>query len=499
MPTIQSTVKPPAGAAARAQVRIRLVTGARTTPGYTTAGDIIGPTIIQTNDTGEWTADLPANSTITPANTYYEIVEEYPATGERGTSTIIVPPTGGPYTVKQLLVQPPPTPALPAATTDYVDTATAAALAAANVYTDEHGGGGGAVDSVNDQTGAVRLTAADVDADPVGAAADAQTAAGTYTDGRIATVNTALATKADLVSGKIPSAQIPAIALVVFLGSVSSQSAMLALSGQSGDWCIRTDVSRAFFITGADPTQLASWTAIVSPGAPLTSINGQVGDAVLSAADVHADPAGAADTAEAAAADYTDTAIAELDLGTASTHDAPTSGNASATQVVLGNDTRLSGGGGGGTSVKVARSPYDTSGTLTLSASTRTQLTANDLTLAAAAGDFIQIAVNLFADNAKGGFLAIDAATQIAGADNHWVSSETATSRYPGDYPSWYIIPGAFDGPFSPILYQVDASDVDGSGNVTFRLYGEADGDRDVFRSATFPLRWFAINVGAGA
>jgi len=85
------------------------------------------------------------------------------------------------------------------------------------------------------------------------------------------------ATKADLVNGKVPSSQIPAIAISSYLGSVSSQTAMLALSGQSGDWCNRSDTSTAWVITGDDPTQLASWAQINYPASPVTEVNGQTG------------------------------------------------------------------------------------------------------------------------------------------------------------------------------------------------------------------------------
>ncbi len=65
--------------------------------------------------------------------------------------------------------------------------------------------------------------------------------------------------------GKLPQAQLPNIAINEFLGEVASQVAMLALSGQKGDWCNRTDTNVTWFITGTDPTLLGSWTAIVYP------------------------------------------------------------------------------------------------------------------------------------------------------------------------------------------------------------------------------------------
>jgi hypothetical protein len=110
----------------------------------------------------------------------------------------------------------------------------------------------------------------------------------------------ALATKADLVGGVLPTSQLPAIAVVEFLGSVASQAAMLALSGQKGDWCIRTDQSKVFVITGTDPTQVGSWTAMSYPSAPVTTVNGQSGAVVLAAADVGAQPSDSDLTAIAA-------------------------------------------------------------------------------------------------------------------------------------------------------------------------------------------------------
>jgi hypothetical protein len=95
----------------------------------------------------------------------------------------------------------------------------------------------------------------------------------------------ALNAKADLVSGKVPVAQLPAQATIDFLGSVSTQSAMLALAGQKGDWCIRTDLTQVWVITGTDPTQLASWTAQPSSSA-VQSVNTRVGAVTLASSDV---------------------------------------------------------------------------------------------------------------------------------------------------------------------------------------------------------------------
>ncbi|MCP4743082.1 MAG: hypothetical protein GY871_12780, partial [Actinomycetales bacterium] len=57
------------------------------------------------------------------------------------------------------------------------------------------------------------------------------------------------ADKADLVAGKVPTSQLPAIAISEFLGTAANETAQLALTGQEGDWCIRTDEGLTYIIT----------------------------------------------------------------------------------------------------------------------------------------------------------------------------------------------------------------------------------------------------------
>ncbi len=116
--------------------------------------------------------------------------------------------------------------------------------------------------------------------------------------------------------GKLPQAQLPAIAITEYLGSVANQTAMLALSGQKGDWCIRTDSGAVWIITGTDPTLLGSWTAVSYPASPVTSVAGRTGAVTISSGDVSG-------------------------LGTAATLNVPASGNAASGEVVKGSDTRL--------------------------------------------------------------------------------------------------------------------------------------------------------------
>ena len=99
-----------------------------------------------------------------------------------------------------------------------------------------------------------------------------------------------LATKADLVGGVVPSGQIPAIAISDYLGAVASQSAMLALTGQRGDWCLRTDGTAAgmWVLSGDNSALFANWVQISTPTVTVQSVNGQTGIVILGPGDVGA-------------------------------------------------------------------------------------------------------------------------------------------------------------------------------------------------------------------
>ena len=92
-------------------------------------------------------------------------------------------------------------------------------------------------------------------------------------------------------AGQLPASQLPPIAVVQYLGAVASQSAMLALTGQQGDWCTRTDLGTNWVITGSNPSVLSSWTQLTYPTAPVTSVNGLTGAVSLTYTNVGAAPA----------------------------------------------------------------------------------------------------------------------------------------------------------------------------------------------------------------
>lgn len=139
----------------------------------------------------------------------------------------------------------------------------------ADTWVDEGSGGGGvAVHNL--------LTGRDAaDAHPIGAITDlvAELAA-LIPLAQKAAVNGVATLDA---GGKIPAAQIPALALSEFLGTVASEAAMLALVGQRGDWCIRTDLvpDSVFILETDDPTQAANWTNVTGPG--VVSVDGNTG------------------------------------------------------------------------------------------------------------------------------------------------------------------------------------------------------------------------------
>ena len=65
-------------------------------------------------------------------------------------------------------------------------------------------------------------------------------------------------------NGKIPVAQIPAVALVDTY-VVASQTEMLALTCQVGDVAVRTDLSKTFILVAEPAATLANWQELLSP------------------------------------------------------------------------------------------------------------------------------------------------------------------------------------------------------------------------------------------
>lgn len=86
-------------------------------------------------------------------------------------------------------------------------------------------------------------------------------------------------------SGKVPSSQLPAIAITdTFV--VASQSAMLALTVEVGDVAVRTDISKSFILRATPATTLGNWQELLTPTAAVSSVAGKTGAVTLVKGDV---------------------------------------------------------------------------------------------------------------------------------------------------------------------------------------------------------------------
>jgi hypothetical protein len=165
--------------------------------------------------------------------------------------------------------------------------------------------------------------------------------------------------------GKVPSAQLPAIAITETY-VVASEAAMLALTAQVGDLAIRTDVEKNFILQSEPASTLGNWIELESPPSGVTSVDSRTGAVTLS--DLYAPASGIspsaitgtavittdsrlsdartptahASTHAAAGSDPITIANTQVTgLGTASTRNVAASGDAAAIEVVKGDDTRL--------------------------------------------------------------------------------------------------------------------------------------------------------------
>ncbi len=151
-------------------------------------------------------------------------------------------------------------------------------------------------------------------------------------------------------------------------------------------------------------------------------------------------------------------------------------------------------GGGAGTSVEVATTGWITSGNITVGNGAFTSI-GGDLTVAAAAGDVLEITPDILMA-AGAAEIQFEAATIVsASVANYW-SSGTGTSRWPGGVPAWYVLQG-FNRP-NPSRYTAQAGDIS-AGAVTVRLLARmAAGTRDVLASSSYPASWWLTNLGPG-
>ncbi|WP_461366632.1 hypothetical protein [Candidatus Darwinibacter acetoxidans] len=85
--------------------------------------------------------------------------------------------------------------------------------------------------------------------------------------------------------GKLDTAVLPAL-VITETYVVNSQTAMLALSAQTGDVAIRTDLHKNFILREEPASTLANWEELLSPPDSVSSVNGKTGAVTLGKADV---------------------------------------------------------------------------------------------------------------------------------------------------------------------------------------------------------------------
>ena len=90
--------------------------------------------------------------------------------------------------------------------------------------------------------------------------------------------------------GKVPTSQLPDVAITnTFV--VASQAAMLALTAQTGDVAVRTDLNKSFILTAEPAATLGNWQELLTPTDSVLSVDGRTGAVTLS--DLY-DPLGSA-------------------------------------------------------------------------------------------------------------------------------------------------------------------------------------------------------------
>ena len=141
-------------------------------------------------------------------------------------------------------------------------------------------------------------------------------------------------------TGKVPSAQLGPLAITETYVA-ANQAAMLALSAQTGDVAVRSDLNKSFILKGSNAALLADWQELLTPTDTVLSVNGFTGAVSLVASNIPVTPTGgiASTTLQAA--------LAELDG-----EKAPTSHNHDAAEITSGVLPMTRGGTGGSTAAE---------------------------------------------------------------------------------------------------------------------------------------------------
>lgn len=96
-------------------------------------------------------------------------------------------------------------------------------------------------------------------------------------------------------NGKLDTRILPSLAITDTF-TANSQAAMLALSAEKGDVCVRTDESKTYILQSEPASTLANWIELATPTDLVQSVNGKTGTVVLNYEDVGAVQANSAIT-----------------------------------------------------------------------------------------------------------------------------------------------------------------------------------------------------------
>ena len=96
-------------------------------------------------------------------------------------------------------------------------------------------------------------------------------------------------------NGKLDTTILPSLAITDTF-TASSQAAMLELSAEKGDVCVRTDESKTYILQNEPASTLANWIELATPTDLVQSVNGKTGTVILNYDDVGAVQANSAIT-----------------------------------------------------------------------------------------------------------------------------------------------------------------------------------------------------------
>ena len=86
-------------------------------------------------------------------------------------------------------------------------------------------------------------------------------------------------------NGKIPDNQLPPLAISETY-TADSETNQLALTVQSGDVCVRTDINSTYIALNSSNSNMNDWQEIKTPNSSASSVNGQTGTVVLDTDDI---------------------------------------------------------------------------------------------------------------------------------------------------------------------------------------------------------------------